>query len=203
MRNLLLMAFLLVPVIARGATKNEQPCKTQFTVAWTDRLNNVRQGLSEKEGKEVQKKLTKKYPELCYAEPSPSVTLVFFVSTSEAVYHGSRTTTSDSTHDEPVTGTITDQDGNVSNVSGTQTVTTTSTSTVPVQFDYPVFTLAIETRNADGKFTLLHTVQRKGLCPAYAGFCIANRHPDVGIVEDAVKWIHAGGLTDARQGVVQ
>jgi hypothetical protein len=180
-----------------GSAASGQTCQIKFSVVWQDPLNNVNQGLSEKEAKDVAKKFSKKYPEVCYVEPSPSVPLVFYVTISTSTYHGTRTATS--TQDTPVTGTVTDSNGNVGTINGTQTQT--STTTTPVQFDYPIFTLSIEKKQPDGSLKVMHNVERKGLCPTIAFTCVANRHPDIGIIEDAVKWIHGGGLTDPKQGV--
>src|SRR5476649_2830716 len=91
-----------------------QDCKTYFSVVWKDTLNNVKQGLSKDDEKWVREKMHKKYPGVCYAEPDPSVKLVFFVTVSQAHYSG--TATQSETHSEPINGTVTDQNGNVSQV---------------------------------------------------------------------------------------
>jgi len=52
-----------------------------------------------------------------------------------------------------------------------------------------------------GGWTVLHNFQGKTLCRAMYGMCISNRHPRHALIEDALKWMHAGGLTDPLQGV--
>jgi hypothetical protein len=188
-----------LPCQAKTKTHAETSCSTTFTVVWKDQLGNIKQGLSDSTVKAIRKKLSKEYPDVCYVEPDPSVALVFYVSISSSTYHGSRTVTSQSA--APVSGTITDPSGNVSTISGTETSTTSSSE--PVEFDYPVALLSIEVRQPDKTFKVVHRVQRKGLCPTYFGVCIANRHPNISLIEDAAKWLHDGGLTNPLEGVAE
>jgi len=133
------------------ATAAGQGCEANFTVVWKDQLNNVRQGLSADDLKWFQKKMAKKYPGVCYSDPSPSVPLTFFIS----------------------------------EVPGTKVIDGTEHSR-------PTFYLSLERRNGD-KFVVLHTFSQRD-CP----IC----HPQHDVIEDAVKWIHNGGMTDPKQGVV-
>ena len=95
-----------------------------------DTLGNLDQGLKSKDAEWVRSKLGPKYPDLCYSNSSNS-TLVFFIRITPAVYHGTRPQTNTNTSTAPVSGTITDQNGNVSTVSGTEQTTTTTTSQFP------------------------------------------------------------------------
>jgi len=130
---------------------NGQGCKLNFSVVWTDQLNNTRQGLSADDLKWFQKKMAKKYPDVCYSDPSPSVPLVFFISQAP----------------------------------GTRVIDGT-------EYPRPTFYLSLETRDGD-KFVVIHNFSERD-CP----IC----HPQHGVIEDAVKWIHDGGMTDSKQGVV-
>ncbi len=173
-------------------TATSQTCKVKFSVVWKDQLNNIRQGLSEKEEKDLKKTITKKYPEICYASPAAGLPVVFFISISSEQYETSeRVRTS---------GTVTDPDGNASG-------TTEATTTVPVQRTRPVFTLSIETPQSDGSFKVMHTVREVGCHAGLAGAIVgvqlfAKCRSGQLVIEDAVKWIHAGGLTDSTQTVL-
>ncbi len=203
-RKITIAALLLFGSLATKAqpTSQARTCKVNFSVVTKDKLGNLKQGLSAKQQKDIAKTLSKKYPGICYVAPAPNVSLVFFVSISTSTYHGSRTETNTSTKDVPVHGTITDEYSQpVGDVDGTVTQTTTTESTVPVQFDYPVGLLSIEQAQPDGTYKVLHRLQKKGICPSYAGICVANRHPFDSLIEDGAKWIYAGGLTDPLQSV--
>jgi hypothetical protein len=185
-------AFTLVGLVSPTFAKKPEPCKIQFTVVQVDALGNVQQGISAATRKELDKKLGKKYPGICYAEPSESVELVFYMDFSQkGTYHGSETRTSSTPIVDWTPG---------SSTYGQTVATMQSQSSTPVEFDYPICRLTIE-HLENGKATPLHVVSRDGLCPTYAGFCVANRHPWLGAIEDAVKWIAAGGLNDPLQSV--
>ena len=190
------MKVLLAALFLAGSCFGQTACTTYFSVVWKDTLNNVKQGLSKDDAKWMQDKMQKKYPGICYAAPGPSVHLVLWIGMEKATYHGTRTERE--THSEPIDGTVTDQNGNISNVSGSQQVTTTTT--VPDTFDYPILTLSVLQRH-DGKWTGLHNFQRKGICHTMYGIpihCKTGRY----ILEDAIKWIQKGGLDDPLQSVV-
>jgi len=133
--SLLLVLAAAVPTLANK--KPVQDCKVSFAFVDVDRLNNTNRGIHKpKSLKDVQKKLSK-YGDVCYTDDESAADYVFFVHTKPAVYHGVHTYSSTSSHTDsnPVNGTITDQNGNTSTVSGTidTTTTTTSTSTVPYE----------------------------------------------------------------------
>jgi len=135
----------LLASVARGQT-----CKVSFSVVWKDQLNNTRQGLSASDLIWFQKKMAKKYPDVCYLEPSAPLHLVF----------------------------------SISEVPGTKMIDGT-------EYSRPTFQLSLGRREGD-KFVALHSFSERD-CP----IC----HPQHDVMEDALKWIHSGGITDKSQGV--
>lgn len=73
----LLLGLLAMPAWAK---KGEPlaPCPTKFTVIQEDTLKNITQGLSKKQVEWFDKKIEKKYPDVCYVAPGPDVHLVFY-----------------------------------------------------------------------------------------------------------------------------
>jgi hypothetical protein len=181
------------------------PCATVYSVVQEDALGNVQQGPTQaKSLKWMEGDLRKKYPDVCYAAPGPSVKTVFYITVTPATYHGTHvvTKTSTSTHDDPVSGTVRDEDGNRSRLDGSVETTTTSTSSVavPYSIDYGKFMLAIETLGDDGKAVVRHRFVQDGLYRTFYGFGGGRgKHPQRALIEDAVKWIHDGGLEDPLQ----
>ena len=162
----------------------------QFTVVTQDTLNNIKQGLSADDARWFQSEIAKKYPGVCYAAPAPTVPVVFYVTVTPDVYHGTRVVNSTSTHESPVSGTVTDQDGSASEVSGTVETTTTSSTAVPYSVDYGIYTLSVERRRGDGKFDVAHRFQQKGLYNALFGIIPLGgkgHHPLHAVIEDAAK----------------
>lgn len=196
----LLFALMLLAV---GPNSSSQTCRVSFSVVKQDTLKNVTQGLSSNDEKWFQKKLAKKYRDVCYAAPSPSVPFVFLIIVTPDTYHGTRVETQTSQQSNPVSGTVTDEEGNTGRYDGTVTTNTTNSTTVPYSVDYGIYTLSIESKSPDGSFKVHHRFQQKGLYTALYGFIpIGKGHQPVhAVVEDAVKWIHAGGLSDPRQSV--
>lgn len=78
---------------------------------------------------------------MCYTPDEADY--IFFVHTKPAVYHGVYTSTQTHTDSNPVSGTVTDESGNVSTMSGTVGTTTRTTTTAPYDVDYSVFILDI------------------------------------------------------------
>jgi hypothetical protein len=72
-------SLLFATVSALAQTK---PACTSFTVVMKDKLDNVKQGLEPDDIKWFQKSLAKKYTKVCYAEPGPSVPIVFYTTRS-------------------------------------------------------------------------------------------------------------------------
>ncbi|MGA2435467.1 MAG: hypothetical protein ABSG25_09290 [Bryobacteraceae bacterium] len=174
-----------------------------FTVVVKDTLDNIKQGLTAEDAKWFEKALAKKYPDVCYVPPSSTVPLIFYITVTPATYHGTRVVGSTSTHSDPVSGTVTEQDGSTSQVEGTVETTTTSSSAVPYSFDYGIYTLHLERRLSDGNFEVVHRFQQKGIYRTMYGIPLGGRghHPVRALIEDAAKWINSGGLADTMQSV--
>jgi len=200
--KLLILMLLAIPVGAAAKNKDNgrPPCATTYSVIQEDTLGNVRQGISKaKDLKWADKDLEKKYPDVCYAAPDPSVKTVFVITVAPATYNGTRVVTSTDT--TPTSGTVTDTDGNTATYQGTQT--TTSSTAVPYSFEYGKFMLTVETFGADGKPVVHRRFQQNGIYRTMYGVPLGGRghHPAKALIEDAVKWIHAGGLDDPFQSV--
>ena len=200
--RVLILMLLAIPVGAAAKNKDNGrlPCATTYSVIQEDTLGNVRQGISKaKDLKWADKDLEKKYPDVCYAAPDPSVKTVFVITVAPATYNGTRVVTSTDT--TPTSGTVTDTDGNTATYQGTQT--TTSSTAVPYSFEYGKFMLTVETFGADGKPVVRRRFQQNGIYRTMYGVPLGGRghHPAKALIEDAVKWIHTGGLADSLQGV--
>ncbi len=115
--------------------------------------------------------------------------------------------TSSHTSESPVTGTITDEDGNTAQVDATveTTTTTTSSTAVPYSFEYGIFTLSVEQRQNDGSYVLLHRFQQKGIYHTLYGVPLGGKghHPAHAVIEEAAQWINSGGLAEAERLVTQ
>jgi hypothetical protein len=202
-KKLLILILLAIPVGAAAKNKDNgrPPCATTYSVIQEDKLGNVQQGISKsKDLKWADKDLEKKYPDVCYAAPDPSVKTVFVITVAPATYNGTRVvTTTDTT---PTSGTVTDTSGQqVGTYEGTQT--STSSTAVPYSFEYGKFMLTVETFGADGKPVVRRRFQQNGIYRTMYGVPLGGRghHPAKALIEDAVKWIHTGGLDDSLQSV--
>jgi hypothetical protein len=199
----LLLAVLTISAPAMANKKPAQNCKVTFGFAYIDRLNNNYRGIQGKQLKQVQDKM-KRYGDVCYTNDDTKADYIFFVHTKPAVYHGVQTSTSTSSHTDtnPVSGTITDEEGNRSRINGTvdTTTTTTSTSSVPYQMDYNVFILDIMVPHAkegstERSFTTLHTFDQKGLFNTMYGIGYGKgKNPIVNVIDAAAKWLHENNL---------
>lgn len=171
-------------------------CRTTFSVIREDTLGNIDQGLASKDA-DWAHRLEKKYPDVCYAGASADATVTFFISVKPAVYQGTRTVNNTHTDTVPVSGTITDQDGNSATISGTQQVTSTTSSEVPYSVNYGIYTLYVQHRGPDGKFAVLRTFQQEGLYAVGSLLWGGGRgkHPEHAVLEDAVKWVASGGIS--------
>jgi len=214
-RNKILMSILIllvaIVVAAKDKGNGRPPCATTYSVIQEDKLGNVRQGLANpKNQKWATKDLEKKYPDVCYAAPDPSVKTVFVITVVPATYHGTRVVTNSQTHETPTSGTVTDTTPGsstygqqVGTYSGSETTTTTSSTAVPYSFEYGRFMLTVETFGDDGKPIARRRFEQNGIYNTMYGIPLGGRghHPAKTLVEDAVKWIHAGGLDDPTQSV--
>lgn len=203
----LILTLLIVPMGASAKAKdNGRPrCATVYTVVLQDALGNVRQGLhNPKNVKWADGKLEKKYPDVCYVPPDQKVKTVFVITVTPATYHGARVETSTATHDDPTSGTITGNGGDVGTYEGTQTTTSTSSTAVPYSFAYGRYMLTVETFGDDGKLVVRRRFERDGIDHPRFTFGSPRHYPvnpTKTLIEDAVKWIHAGGLEDPSQSV--
>jgi hypothetical protein len=198
----LILGTLLILTAATPAFANKKPvqnCKVTFAFVYVDRLDNNYRGLQGKQLDDVQKKLSN-YGDVCYTADEAAADYVFFIHTKPAVYHGVRTTSNTSTQTNPLSGTITDQNGNTSTVNGTAETTTTTTSSVPYEVDYSVFLLNIIVPHAkegstERTFTTLHTFDQKGLYHTIYGIGYGKgKNPIVSVIDQAAKWLHENNL---------
>lgn len=204
-------SLLATTAIAKSKDKGDaRPrCATVYSVVQKDTLGNIQQGLGkEKNLNWAMKDLEKKYPDVCYAPPDPSVKTVFFITITPATYHGTKVETQTESHETPTSGTVTDTTPGsdtygqqVGTYEGTQTTTSTSSTAVPYSFEYGRFLLTIETFGADGKPVARHRFQQNGIYHTMYGIPLGGRghHPAKALIEDAVKWIHEGGLENPLQ----
>ncbi len=201
----LILSLLFIPAVleAKNPPKN---CKTYFSFAYIDRLENHYYSIQGKELKDVEKKLSK-YGDVCYTATESSADLVFFVHTKPAVYHGTQALSSTSTHTDtnPVEGTITDEDGNRSRISGTvdTTTTTTTTSYVPYDMNYSVFILdvLVPKDGPNGRtYSTLRTFDQAGLYNTIYGIGYGKgKHPVIALIDVAAKWTHEQMQRDVQK----
>jgi len=196
----LLLVLAVMPAAPAFANKKPvQSCKVNFAFVYVDRLNNTDRGLQGNQLKDVQKKLSQ-YGDICYTADEATADYVFFIHTAPAVYHGVRTTSDSHTSTNPVSGTITDENGNTSTISGTEDTTTTTTSSVPYEVDYSVYILNVmvphpKEGSAEPTFTILRTFDQKGLYHTMYGIGYGKgKNPIVNVIDSAAKWLHGNNL---------
>lgn len=175
MRYLLLVLMFACPSFGQ--------CKYPFSVVVKDDLNNVRQGLSSKLTQWATEKMAKKYPSVCYSENTEDI--VFYVSTKPAIYHGTQTVSNG--------GTINDE------TNGQVLARTETSQEVPIEVPYKKLFLVLETKTSDSNWEVRHVFQGETLYNRMYGFCTHNCHPEQKLYEEAIKWLHEGGLTDPKQ----
>ena len=79
---------------------------------------------------------------------------------------------------------------------------TARSTAVPYSFEYGRFMLTIGTIGDDGKPITRYRFQHDGIYTRLYGIPLGRgHHPVKALIEDAVKWIHAGGLDDSLQNV--
>lgn len=203
------MSLIAASALARKP-KAVAPCQVSFSVVMKDNLGNLTQGLPRKGVNWYQKKVEKKYPDVCYTAPAPDVRLVFFIAVTPAVYHGTRVVTTEdesNTHTTgDISGTVTgDVDANLSgDIDLDSRTTTTHSAAVPYSVDYGVYTLTVETSDSPGKWQARRRFQQRGLYRTLYGIPLGGKghHPAKAVIEEAAKWIHEGGLTGLLEGSV-
>jgi hypothetical protein len=173
-------------------------------VVTVDTLKNLKQGSSPKDQEWFRKDVAKEYPGICYAPPSDAIRFVFYVTVSPATYHGTSIVRSQSRTDNPVSGTITNEDGSTSQVNGTVQSTSTTSTAVPYSKDYGIYTLDLDRRMVDGKYEVAQRFRQKGLYSTMYGIPLGGKghHPVHAVIEEATKWISAGGLSNPLLGAV-
>lgn len=225
MRTLLVRSFFIAMTasalgfspLALGQTpevKYPASCKMFYSVLEEDALNNVNQGLvatfstsgtyssKEKSPQEAVKdaakwlkQMAKKYPDVCYASPNTTESVEFVIMTSRAVYHG--------TEVESRSHNVTNSSGQAETDDNGDTIQTTSSVAVPYETNYNVLTLTVEKKKADGKYEPLRRFQMSSLHPVVYGISFGKgKHPIANVMEEAIKWIHEGGLNNALQSGV-
>jgi hypothetical protein len=184
------------------AKKPEQTCKVTFGLECTDSLGNDLREIHEKKHlKQVQSKLNK-YGDVCYTDDHLNADYIFYVHTKPATYHGVRTFSNTETHTDtaPMSGTIRDEDGNTSHVSGTADTTTRTTTSTPYEVDYDIFILDImvphQTEGSTERaYTRLRTFAQSGLYNTIYGIGFGKRkNPIVNVIDAAAKWLHENNL---------
>src|SRR5260370_10907131 len=120
-----------VVLCVEGVSAQTNPSCKYFTVVSWDNLNNVTLGLSAEDVKWFQKTFSKKFPDICYAEPALTVPIVFFITVAPDVYHAAPAVNQICTQTNPGGGNITGQDRNTSSIIGTVDTTTSSTAVAP------------------------------------------------------------------------
>lgn len=126
--------------------------------------------------------------------------VVFFITATPAIYHGTRVITQSHNTESNTTGTVTDNEGNSANVDATTTGTTESSETVPYEVNYNSYMLTIERRAPDGHFQAVRRFKIEGLYHLAYGFSWGKgKHPLTNVMEEAIQWIHDGGLNNSLQ----
>lgn len=187
-------------VCISAAAQTSLPC-TQFSVITQDTLKNVKQGLSLDDQKWFREKVEKRNPSVCYVDPAPSVSLVFVIIVTPDTYHGTRVVTDTETHENPVSGTITDNEGNSADIDATVKTTTSSSTAVPYSFEYGIYTLSVERQQKDGSYLALHRFQQRGIYHTLYGIPLGGKgyHPARAVIQEAAEWINTGGLAEAEK----
>jgi hypothetical protein len=162
-------------------------CVVTFSVATQDSLKNLKLGLLPKDVEWVNK-LQTKYPGVCYIGPNSTPHAMLLITVTPDTYHGERT--------------VTDTSTTTSETDSTVHYTTSSEHQEPYSVEYGIYTLMVERIHPDGSLTTLQTFQQKGLYYQIYNVPLGGRghHPAHAVIEDAVKWLSAGGLSDPTQG---
>jgi hypothetical protein len=174
-----------------------------------DTLQNINQGLlasgfKEKDGLKWLEKMYKKYPDVCYVAPNTRESIVFLIIATPAVYHGTQIETQTHNTRSTTSGTVTDSEGNSADIDATSTGTTESSVAVPYEVNYSSFTLTVERKAGNGNFVALRRFRVEGLYHyAYGVSWGKGKHPIANVMEDAIKWIHEGGLSNPAQSIAK
>lgn len=166
---------LLIAIIFVGlpscAQSTDNPCSIKFSLAERDTLGNVNIGFSPDGRKWFEKRVSKRYPNICYTEQKPNVGIWFYISVSTQTQESATATTRTSPN----------------GVGGTTSNTTISPKTI----ESPVYTLKIG-RFRDGKIEVLRTFQRTktdSTSGTVTGFVHTFDNPEQDVIMDGVKWL--------------
>lgn len=198
MRYLVALLFMC----ASGVCQDFIPaCKVTFSVVRQDSAGAMISGFRPELKQWFEKKMAKKYPEVCYSDGDSDV--VLFFSATPAIYHGVRTYTTSDTTTSPVTGTVTGTSGErVGTIDGEVRTTTDTTHHVAYEVDYSKLYMAIQVRMPSGAYKAVESFDGRTLHPTYFGFCTGNCHPSQHIIEDAVKWLRASGYDNSKEPII-
>lgn len=166
---------LLIAIAFEGlpscAQSTDGPCSIKFSLVERDTLGNVNVGFSPDGQKWFEKKVSKRYPNVCYTEQKPNIGIWFYISVSTQTQESATATTRTSPN----------------GVGGTTSNTTISPKTT----ESPVYTLKIG-RFRDGKLEVLRTFQRTKTGSASGtatGFVHSFDNPEHNVIMDGVKWL--------------
>ena len=176
---------------ASAKPKPAPTCKLTFSVAYLDRLNNLNAGIPPASLKDIKKKLSE-LGDVCYSA-APKTDLVFFIHTTPATYHGTQVYTNNSNS----AAAVTDGNGN----EAAAAASSSSTTAVPYDVHYSVFILDVEVPQADGTYTILRTLDQKGLYNTIYGIGFGKgKHPLPNVIEAGAQWLHDDYLGNKSSG---
>lgn len=188
--GVLLILLSAIPAVAKESRATD--CSLSYSVVTQDSLGNVNEGIPAHYLKWATEDLPKKYPGMCYKPThDPSVTVILFIGVTPDTYHGTRVVTNTAND----TGTI-----NGTNGSATYTGTTTSSTAVPYSFDYGKYLLTVETWDQQHQLIGRQKFEQDGIYSTMYGIPLGGRghHPAKAVIEDALKWVAAGGLNSQQ-----
>jgi len=206
MASTCLLLLTVAPTLGQAANPEiPASCKVLYSMTEEDTLQNINQGLlasglKEKDGLKWLQKMYKKYPDVCYVAPNTRESVVFVIIETPAVRRGTRVESQTNKVSSETTGTITDNEGNTAHLDADSTGTKESSVTVPYEVNYNYFTLAIERKRPDGHF---EAIRRFRVDDSYVTAWGRGKHPITNVMEDAIAWIHRGGLNNPAQAAQQ
>jgi len=180
--------------LASAFAQSSQPCRVTFSVVRKDSVGNLLTGFRPETKEWFQKKMAKKFPDVCYSEGDTDT--VLFFSATPAVFHGVHEYSTSNTTSAPTQGTITDTTPGsptygqqIGTTEGTVQTTTTTEHQVPYEVDYDRLHLTIEVKIVD-KWKSVESFDGRTLHPTFYGVCTRNCHPNHSMIEEAVKYLH-------------
>lgn len=189
-------------------------CRVLYSMVEQDALHNLNQGLpasgiKDKNGQKWLEKMYKRYPDVCYVAPNRGASIVFFIAATPAVYHGTTVESQTQSTQYSTSGTITNSNGNSADANANTMETSQGYVDVPYEVDYNSFTLTVERLVVDRKtgerrYMALRRFRVDGLYHVVYGFSWGKgKHPITNVMEEAIQWIHDGGLSNPAQSVAE